>query len=253
MVAPSRTTRQPVTVGSSSTTWTSGPSSTPCPAPRPAARPAPRPEAGGRAGRQVGRGPGAGRRPPPGRRARTGARETGSWGQAQPTSSGLALGEADLLDVQPAATRSSSPAAPGPDRVGHADLGPGQRLADLDPGLGAGLQAEADQPGRTSAMAALSSGSRASWSGSGQSTRWTESGEPVDGDDQPLPQLLGRERRVRGQQQGHRAQAGPQGPEGVRRRRCPCPSRTAAGDSRTYQFDRSSTNVASRRAALVAS
>ena len=135
-------------------------------------------------------------------------------GQPVADQPGLALGEADLLDVQLGRDQVQQPGHPGPDRVGHADQGPGQGLAHLELGLGAGLAAQADQPpdlGHGRAQLRVEGGP-VGLRPVDQVDRVRGAG--VDRDHQPLPQLLGRERRVGGQQQGHRPQAGPQRPEG---------------------------------------
>ena len=100
-------------------------------------------------------------------------------------------------------------------------------------------------------MAALSSGSRASRSGSGQSTRWTESGESGSTEttspchsSSAVNGAYGASSRVTVRRQVQRSSAASAS--------LPVPRQNRRRDSRTYQFDRSSTNAASRRAALVA-
>ena len=186
MVALSRTTRQPVT--GSSTTAPSGPSST-VPSPSTASSTLSARSLGASSAARVGPGlaQGVGHRP---RRPNWGTERPEVRGQPVADQPGLALGEADLLDVQLGRDQVQQPGHPGPDRVGHADQGPGQGLAHLELGLGAGLAAQADQPpdlGHGRAQLRVEGGP-VGLRPVDQMDRVRGAG--VDRDHQPLPQLL---------------------------------------------------------------
>ena len=150
------------------------------------------------------------------------------------------------------ATRSSSPATPALTGSGTliSALASGWRTLSL-----ASVRAWRPRPTSrlTSAMAAPSSGSAASRAGSGQSARWTESGASGSTDTTSPCHSSSAVNGAYGASSSATVRRQVQRVRKAASASVPVPRQKRRRDSRTYQLDRSSTKVASRRAAPVAS